>query len=179
MHNEYLEGGGYSPPVARPHLKSFIAKLKEMGVHLALWCGAFTAKRLKELTEFILPAAGLTKKELVFTFPALPSCNTRGKKKGKKIVLKPVSLVRQILMNAYTDIILFDNDIEKSLGFSQKPGSRWSNGPNEHVEVLPFHTKNVDTDNELHITDGVGARKLFTCIRNFQQKQNDNKSVRL
>ena len=170
MHNEYIEGAGYGPPVARPHLKAFIAKLLEMGVHLALWCGAFTAKRLQVLTEFILPAAGLKKKDLVFIFPVLPSCTTRksyGKKKGKKIVLKPVSLVRQILMNDYTDVIVFDDGIEKSLGFSQKPGSRWSNGPSEHVEVLPFHTKNVDTDNELHITDGDGARKLFTSIRNL------------
>ena len=85
MHNEYIEGGGYGPPVARPHLKEFIAKLLEMGVHLALWCGAFTAKRLKTLTEFILPAAGLKKTDLVFIFPVLPSCTTRKSYDKKKV----------------------------------------------------------------------------------------------
>ena len=179
MHNEYLVGGGYSQPVARPHLKSFITELKTMGVHLGLWSGAFSAKRLKTLTDFILPASGLKKNDLVLNFPVLPSCTTRksyGHNKGKKIVLKPVSLVRQIFMGAYQDIILFDNDIEKSLGFSQKPGSRWSNEPGEHIEVIPFHSKNVLTDNELNVRDGVGANKLFTRIRELQ---NRSKSIRI
>lgn len=159
--------------MARPHLREFIVKLKSMGVHLTLWSGAFTAKRLHELTDFILPASGLKKKELIFNFPVLPSCITRKSyeyNKGKKIVLKPVSLVRQILMGAYTHIILFDNDIEKSLGFRQKPGSRWSNGPKEHVEMSSFHSKNVTTDNELHPTDGDGARGLFDLVHELQQK---------
>ena len=171
MHNEYIEGGGYTKPCARPNAKSFIAKLRDMGAHLAIWCGAFTAKRLNELLDFVLPEVGLKKKDFVFIFPALPECTTTksyAHKKNKKIVLKPVCLVRQVLMNAYKHIILFDNNIEKSLGFSQKPGSRWSNGPGEHIEVTPFHTKNVDTDNELHITEGEGARKLFDCIRQHQ-----------
>ena len=182
MHNEYLVGGGYTQPVARPHLKSFIAKLKRMGVHLALWSGARSAKRLKTLTDFILPAAGLKKKDLVFNFPVLPTCTTRKSYEhntGKKIVLKPVSLVRQIFMGAYQHIVLFDNNVEKSLGFSQKPGSRWSNGPGEHIEVSPFHSKNVMNDNELHVSDGVGATKLFTCIRELQSKIQQVDSVRL
>ena len=97
----------------------------------------------------------------------------------EKIVLKSISLVRQILMNAYKHIILFDNNIEKSLGFGQKPGSRWSNGPHEHVEVKPFHTKNFSTDNELHVTEGEGAKRLFTLVRKLQQQMNTNKSVTL
>ena len=173
MHNKYLDGGGYTEPCARPHLKEFIAELRRMDVHLALWCGAFTATRLKELMEFILPAAGLKKGDLVFSFPVLPSCTTResyDRNKGKKIVIKPVSLVRQILRGSYEHIILFDNDIEKSLGLRQKPGSRWSNGPDEHVEITPFHTKNFTTDSELHPTNGDGARRLFDQINKLKQK---------
>lgn len=155
-----------------------------MGVHFGVWTGAFTAKRLKELLDFFLSAAGLKKKDLVFAFPVLPSCTTRksyANKKEKKIVIKPVSLVKQVLCGAYKHVVLFDNNIEKSLGLGQKIGSRWSNGPNEHVEVLPFHTKNFHTDNELDISKGEGARKLFDCVR-LHQKQIESEepqSIRL
>lgn len=155
-----------------------------MGAHLAIWCGAFTSKRLKELLDFILPVLGLKKNDFVFIFPALPTCITRksyADVKSKKIVLKPVSLVRQMLMGAYKHIILFDNNIEKSLGFSQKEGSRWSNGPGEHIEVVPFHSKNIDTDNELDIIEGESARRLFDCIHQHQLdiEKEKPKSVRL
>ena len=182
MHNEYLGDGKYTTPCVRPHLKSFISYLKGMGVHLAFWCGAFTAKRMNELVDFILPETGLKKKELVFIFPVLPSCTTRktySQNKNKKIVLKPISLVRQILMNSYKHIILFDNNIEKSLGFGQKPGSRWSNDPHEHVEVKSFHTRDFSTDDELHVSEGEGAKRLFSLISELQQQMNTTKSIAL
>ena len=64
MHNEHLGDGNYSSPCARPNLKSFISRIKGMGVRLTFWCGAFTTKRMNELVDFILPKTGLKKKDL-------------------------------------------------------------------------------------------------------------------
>ena len=80
-------------------------------------------------------------------------------------------------MNAYKHIILFDNNIEKSLGFGQKPGFRWSNEPHEHVEVKSFHSRDLDIDNELHVDKGEGASKLFSLIHELQQSMNTNNSI--
>ena len=87
LHNEWIAGVGHAAMRARPNLKPFVNHLRSVGVHFGVWTGAFTAKRLKELLDFFLSAAGMKKKDLVlvslFYHRASPANHMQTKKKRK------------------------------------------------------------------------------------------------
>lgn len=93
--------------------------------------------------------------------------------------VKPVQLAKQVLQGAYKHALLIDNDLEKSLGFSQKyvnnvpvsnKNSKFSNLDEEHIELKPF--RGDKNDNELDPVCGGGAREVFKRIHELQQKYN-------
>ena len=86
---------------------------------------------------------------------------------GKSIVIKPLSLVRSMLPQ-YKNIVLFDNNIEKSLGFTQKAGCRLSNSPEEYIIVKSFRGDSDDI--ELKYGVGEGCTKLFEYIDNYRNQ---------
>ena len=94
---------------------------------------------------------------------------------GKNIVIKPISMIKSMLPQ-YKDIVLFDNNIEKCLGFSQKPNCRLSNDPKEFIIVKSF--RGDPNDNELQHGVGAGSIKLFNHIKEYQNK-NTPKHVRM
>ena len=84
------------------------------------------------------------------------------------IIIKPVSVLRSMVPQ-YTDIVLFDNNIEKMKGFSQKDGCRMSNSENNYIIVKSF--RGDESDTELKYGVGKGCTQLFSRIEEFQ-KQN-------
>ena len=95
-------------------------------------------------------------------------------------------MAKQVLLGAYQHALLIDNNVEKSLGFSQQyvegvpvanKGSRFRNLDEEHIELKTF--TGDKNDNELDPENGEGGRLIFQRIRELQQKYNLDSSVRL
>ena len=159
--------------VLRPHLVEFIGKLKTLNIDLALWTGATTVQRKKELLTY-LECTDLYEEDFVLCWGEMPGCRINKfyiDRPTKMIVIKPVCFMKQVLCGAYKHALLFDNDLEKSLGFSQhyedgvpvsKRYSRLKNTDEEHIEISSFNGD--PSDNELHPTEGSGAMKLFRHI---------------
>ena len=182
----------YTTPLYRPYVADFIQRLLEVRrsgiIDLAVWCGAWTHSRENELLK-LLEQVGLRskssgrgsrkiEKNLDFHFRSLPGCKTRktfANNPGKFIVIKPINHLKAMLPQ-YTDIVLFDNNIEKCLGFSQKPGCRSSNSPTEYIIVKSFQGDSNDT--ELQFGVGEGCTKLFKYIDDYKHKR-DSSSVAL
>ena len=72
------------------------------------------------------------------------------------------------MLPQYKNIVLFDNNIEKCLGFTQKSGCRLSNSPEEYIIVKSFRGDPDDT--ELKYGVGEGCTKLFYCIDNYRNQ---------
>ena len=70
------------------------------------------------------------------------------------------------MLPQYDSIVLFDNNIEKCLGFSQKEQGRLSNDPSEYIIVRPF--RGDMNDNELQYGKGKGCMDLFDFIKDYQ-----------
>ena len=179
LYNEWVKGCEYRNLSFRPHLSKFITALLDLGVHIALWTGSPSTTRQKYLSGLLEPF-GLTKDKLVVSWGAWTVCTTSKyylNKPEKKIVVKPMLLLKQALQDAYDHALLVDNDLEKSLGFSQsydnkvpvsRPHSKFMNSEEEHYEIKMYDgDKN---DNESDPLEGVGARGLFKRIRELQVK---------
>ena len=182
----------YTTAKFRPFLADFIQRLLQLRrsgiIHLAVWCGAWTHSRENELLE-LLEQVGLRaedsgrgskriKKNLDWHFRSLPGCKTKktfANNTGKFIVIKPISHLRAMLPQ-YKNIVLFDNNIEKCLGYSQKPNCRGSNSPTEYIIVKSFRG-NVN-DNELQFGVGQGCTQLFKHIDDYKHER-DSRSVAL
>ena len=80
------------------------------------------------------------------------------------------------MLPQYEDIVLFDNNIEKCMGFSQKPGSRLSNKEDEYIIVKSF--RGDTNDNELEYGKGKGCTQLLEFIDEYQSRKTP-KHVRL
>ena len=85
--------------------------------------------------------------------------------------------MKQVLCGAYKHALLVDNNVEKSLGFSQKyvggvpvanKNSRLRNSEEEHHEITSFRGDQTDTC--LDPKTGVGALGLWKRIRDLQNK---------
>ena len=139
----------------------------------------YTVLNLAMLCTLLAPF-GLTQEKLVVSWGAWTVCTTSKcylHTPGKKIVVKPMSLVKQTLQGAYDHALLVDNDLEKSLGFSQtyvdgipvaRPHSKFMNSPEEHYEITIYNGD--ENDNELDPVEGGGSRGLFKRIRELQIK---------
>ena len=89
-----------------------------------------------------------------------------------------MSLLKQTLQGQCEHALLVDNDVEKSLGFSQRyvdgmavanDNSKFMNDDEEHLEFKPYYGKD-DDDNELDPVSGDGAKRLLNRIRSLQMK---------
>ena len=78
----------------------------------------------------------------------------------------------------YEHALLVDNDLEKSLGFSQSyvhgvpvasPDSKFMNSDEEHFECKTYDGTG-SVDNELDPVAGAGATELLRKIRSLQMK---------
>ena len=113
-------------------------------------------------------------KNLAMHCRSLPGCKTRHVFKdnpGKSIVIKPVSMLKSMLPH-YDDVVLFDNNVEKMLGFSQKKNCRMSNSDDEYIIVKSF--RGDSNDNELEYGVGDGCTKLFEYIENYLIRRTHN-----
>ena len=179
LFNEW-SNGKYTDLKFRPLLSKFLPWLKTLGVHIGLWTGSPSQTRQRYLAELLEPH-GLTKDDLIMSWGAWNVCTTTKyyqHKPGKRIVVKPMSLLKQTLQGQYEHALLVDNDLEKSLGTSQRyvdgvpvanANSKFMNDDEEHLELRPYDGKD-DDDDELDPVLGDGARRLFNRIRSLQMK---------
>ena len=138
----------YGPPVVRPFLKEFFAKLSsEPKVDVGVWCGAMTMAQEAAILE-ILASGGVPTDSLKVVLRAFDVCQRKGAGRyfpgtTKLIYVKPVGLVN-MLLPAYPRVLLVDNDPEKSDGVGPAGKRRWKNLPDEHMEVPPFRGQFMD-----------------------------------
>ena len=176
----------HAEPIWRPSVDDFVRRLLDyvdQGViDLGVWCGAWTHKRESELLKHLQDKLGLISKttgrgstkivkNLAMHCRSLPGCKTRHFFKdnpGKSIVIKPVSMIKMMLPQ-YDDVVLFDNNIEKMLGMSQKKNCRLSNSDDEYIIVKSF--RGDPTDKELEYGVGEGCTKLFKFIESYKSRQ--------
>ena len=149
------------------------------GVDIALWTGARTEERNGVLLDH-LNKLDLFEEDIVLQWGEIPCCRTNKyyfDNPNKMIVIKPVTLMKQVLCGAYKHLLLVDNNVEKSLGFSQqyidgvpvaKKNSRLQNLDEEHYEIKSF--RGEETDTELNPISGVGALGLWKRIKELQQQ---------
>jgi len=172
--------GEYTKVVFRPFLLEFLQHIKNyVGVDIMLWTGARTEEHSRVLLGH-LNKFDLYDEDLVLQWGEMPVCRTNkyySDNPNKMIVIKPVVLVKQVLCEAYKHVLLVDNNIEKSLGFSQRyvngvpvanKHSRLRNLEEEHYELKSF--RGEDTDTELNPITGVGALGLWKRIKDLQTK---------
>ena len=195
LFRKYLTSSrGYTTPVMRPFVGDFVRRLlllREQGViDIATWCGAWTHKRENELLQLLKDNVGLIAKttgrgssKVLKTIDvhcrSLPGCKTRHFFKnnpGKSIVIKPVGMLKRMLPQ-HDDIVLFDNNVEKCMGFSQQPGCRLSNKEGKYIIVKSF--RGEDDDNELEFGKGKGCTQLFEYIDEYRKKRDSIQSVRV
>ena len=195
LYRKYLPSTrGYTTPVVRPYVTDFIHRLldllrREGIIHLAVWCGAWTHTRENKLLSLLEEHFGLvtksygrgssrSEKNVDLHLRSLPGCKTRNTFKnnpGKFIVIKPIKYLKTLCPH-YEHVVLFDNNIEKCLGFSQKPDCRLANKPNEYIIVKSF--RGDLRDNELQYGVGTGCLRLFMhkYIDEFKNKFHINTS---
>ena len=172
--------GEYTKVVFRPCLLAFLEHIKRLpNVDIALWTGARTEERNRVLLGH-LNQFDLYDEDIVLHWGEMPVCRTNKyylENPNKMIVIKPVALMKQVLCGAYKHLLLVDNNVEKSLGFSQKyidgvpvgnKHSRLRNLEEEHYEIKSF--RGEETDTELNPVTGVGALGLWKRIRDLQHK---------